>query len=449
MNRRKFAGAKSHRTRMGLFFLFAANVSLTSVLYCQDIDNPAIDPAIARQYFTEAKQLFGKDAGELWGISLDGPIMLVDANTRIVVTNQADVDGQLKKTGEVFSGRLPPQVMVANTAAEWSGTKWTMLLWPLPEDEQGRRVLLAHEAWHRVQDDLGFKSSGAQNKHLGTLQGRYLLQLEWRALAAALQHTVADRKQAISDALHFRAFRHQVLEGSSEEEREMELHEGLAEYTGVRLALKSNERINHIVKNLENRPAKLKSFARSFAYLSGPAYGLLLEQFDEKWIAKLSADSDLGTLLQKAADIRLADDLETRTSERSLDYRGPSLLAAEEQKDAHRKAIIEGYIDKFVHGPRLIFPLSNMQMSFNPNELIPIETHGTIYPTLSITDQWGVLEVTNGALITADFQQVVVSVPAGYSNETKTEEWNVDLNDDWTIDKNEDKSFAVTKNERR
>ena len=46
-----------------------------------------------------------------------------------------------------------------------------------------RHVTLAHELFHRIQSGLGLTRPEAGNRHLDTLEGRYLLQLEWRALA--------------------------------------------------------------------------------------------------------------------------------------------------------------------------------------------------------------------------------------------------------------------------
>lgn len=420
---------------------------LLPIGYCQDIDDAPINRGIAKQYFQEAKEMFESDASKFWGTSLDGPIMFVDATSRIVVANQADNEGQLRKVDDVFTGRLAPNVMVANTAIDWGGTKWTMLLWPLPVDEQDRRVLLAHEAWHRIQDQLGFGSSGAPNHHLDSLHGRYLLQLEWRALAAAIQQAGKERKQAISDALHFRNYRHQLFENSAPEEREMELHEGLAEYTGIRVALTRVQRSVRNIEKLANRPSKLKSFVRSFAYLSGPAYGSLLEQADEDWTGtnKLTEDSDLGQLLLNSAEITLADDLKSHVAQRSLVYEGARLWASEKEKDDERRAVIQEYVDKFVNGPRLVLPLANMRMSFNPNELVPIGKHGTVYPTISLTDDWGVLKVVNGALITSDFKSVIVGVPPDYSKATETTEWKLDSNKGWSIRQNDDGTFRIAK----
>src|SRR4051812_7852561 len=114
----------------------------------------------AEKYFQEARGLCERDGGTLWGRSLCGPILLVDAENRDVFADQPDREHLLHPLDGVFAGKLPANMNVANTATEWAGVKWTMLMLPLPADPQRRAVLLAHEMWHRLQDDLGFPSSG-------------------------------------------------------------------------------------------------------------------------------------------------------------------------------------------------------------------------------------------------------------------------------------------------
>jgi hypothetical protein len=391
-------------------------------------------------------ELFEKDNSDLWGISLAGPVIFADPDSRIAVANQADSQNTLTPVDGVFSGRLPSNLMIANTAIDWNQTKWTMVLWPLPEDPDERKIVLAHEAWHRVQDKVGFPSSGAMNEHLNSLDGRFLLQLEWRALSQALQNNKADRIANISDALHFRFCRHQLLNGSEEQERAMEMHEGLAEYTGVRMALEPAKRVSRTVFLLDRRPSEMPTFVRSFAYLSGPAYGLLLDDLDADWLKNLTATTDLGKLLREASGIDLESDLANAVAERSRKYDGETLWNVEKKRDDERTAFVERLTERFVTGPRLILPLEKSSMSFDPNELMPLGEEGTVYPTLTITDQWGVLTVTGGALISKDFKQVHVNVPDGYSGALKTSDWELVLNQGWTIELSDDQMFRVSFN---
>ena len=61
--------------------------------------------AEARERFAEAAALCTADHGMTWGMSLCGPMMVVDRETRFVVANQADARGQLHAQAGVFVGR--------------------------------------------------------------------------------------------------------------------------------------------------------------------------------------------------------------------------------------------------------------------------------------------------------------------------------------------------------
>src|SRR5690606_1975948 len=147
-------------------------------------------------------------------------------NSRRVWANQADSDGVLKERDGVFTGALPQGVPVANTAVDWAGRRWSMVVLPLPEDRVARRVLLAHESWHRIQDELGFAASSLTCSHLDTERGRTLLRLEMRALAQALRSEGDSRWRAARDALLFREQRHREFGDAAQTETALDRNEG-------------------------------------------------------------------------------------------------------------------------------------------------------------------------------------------------------------------------------
>ena len=61
----------------------------------------------AQKHFQEARMICDLDQGELWGVSLCGPTMFVDPQSRYIVANQADANGALRTEGNVFVGYLP------------------------------------------------------------------------------------------------------------------------------------------------------------------------------------------------------------------------------------------------------------------------------------------------------------------------------------------------------
>ena len=372
----------------------------------------------AKMVFAEARALCSADHGRLWGVSLCGPIMFVDAPSRSIVANEPDGKGVLVQRAGVFAGVMPADQNIANTAVEWSGRKWTQMLWPLPDDARLRATLIMHELFHRIQDRLGLpKQRDGDNAHLDELNGRYYMLLEWRALARALEAgSDTGRRGAARDALAFRAERYRIFPGAAAQEHGLEQNEGLAEYTGVRLGNPTAElRTTMALRDLAKH-ASDATIVRSFAYATGPAYGLLLDRYAPGWRAQLKTGDGLNAMLGRALDVKPANNGE-ELAERAAKYDGAALHAAEVQRDAKRQQLLALDRRKFVDGPVLTLRFRHMNVQFNPQTLQPLGSAGTVYPTIRVTDDWGVIEGTKGALMKPDWSALVVPAPASTTGE--------------------------------
>jgi hypothetical protein len=392
----------------------------------------AINPDAAARVFNEAKVICNRDGGALWGHTLCGPMLLVDPRDRSAVANQADGGGVLKASGPVFTGALPSSEITANTSIQWSGTRWSEILWPLPEDTEKRHVMIAHESFHRIQPDLKMALHEGDNRHLDTLEGRYLLQLEWRALARALNATTsADRKMAIGDALLFRSERYRIFADAAEGEGALESNEGVAEYTGVRLGLQTPKaRISYAIGDL-SAFVDAPSFVRSFAYATGPAYGLLLDQADPDWRHKLASGRRLDPLLSGA--LKLPSPAFDTLKAREAIYDDGSLRAREVKREQGKVAHMAALKAKLVDGPVLTLPLKRSNYQFNPQTLQPLGDLGIVYPTMRLTDAWGVLDVDGDALVNQETKVAAVSAAGIDPSKRKGAGWSLTLNKGWTV----------------
>jgi hypothetical protein len=392
-----------------------------------------IDQGAATRCFREAKALSDQDGGKLWGVPLYGAMLFVEGDSRVVTANQPDGKAALQGSGDVWEGSLPKVVGVANTAIEWSGISWTMVKWPLPENRHARASLLMHECFHRIQKNLGLEIKNPPCGHLDTKEGRIWLQLEWRALSEALVAHGPDHQRAIQDALLFRAHRRALFPGAAEAERDLELTEGLAEYTGVRLSSRSEaEALAGALVDLD-RHARQPTFVRSFAYASGPAYGLLLDRSVPGWRRGLNAQSDLGELLQKASGSGVALAVKDQALVRAARYGSEDLIQDETRRDEAQKGLVARFRAHLVEGPVLILPRTGkFEYRFDPNNLVPLGDVGMVYPTFGASDSWGTLDVSKGALLTAS--DLRLPVPQNPSiRPLKGEGWSLDLALGWVI----------------
>lgn len=428
------------RTRTLCTFILML-LTLTLVTHPTVAQEPdlSINVALARNYFNEAEALCRQEQGQLWGVSLCGPMLFVDAETRTVVASQRDGKGLLIQKDGVFVGTWPIEMNISNTAIEWSGAKWTMIAWPLPEDRQDRARLMMHELYHRIQDDLGRPGSNPSNSHLDSRDGRIWLQMEWRALERALIERGLERRQAIRDAYIFRAYRHSLFREAAKEETALEINEGLAEYTGFKLSSRSEAefalRSGCTLRQARFRP----TFVRSFAYLSGPAYGALLDESRTNWRRGLRANDDLGSMLVKAYAIKAPGVSAQLALKQASDYSGEILIADETARDEAKQELMKTYRERFLKKPVLIVPLTpKMQYSFNPNNLIPFDENSTVYPTLRVSDEWGILEVTDGALMIREsgrMTRVLIGLPNNLLDRPlKGTGWKLQLNQGWGIE---------------
>lgn len=413
-------------------------VIVLSFFTCTAAQSSNIDTKLAAQYFQQLKQSSDRDGGKTWGLALYGPILFVDPASSKVVANQADLEHKLVPQDGVYVGTLPKEISPANTAQDWAGVHWTMVMWPVSQFRQPRERLLLHECFHRLQIKLGLPAKDAVNSHLDALNGRIWIQMEWRALERALRQTGSARQTAIADALLFRAYRRSLFPNSANNENALELNEGLAEYTGVRLSSadisETVVRADLILRQARNN----QTFARSFAYISGPAYGALLDLTGKPWRASVKPSTDLGLLLQRRYGITThASEAAARAA--ASRYEGGEIIALETQQEKKRNEEIAEAKKKFLDGPVLILSLSDdVKYSYDPNNVIGIDSSNTVYPTMRLVDAWGVLTVTDGAWLernpTGILIRARVPAPSDLSaRPLKGEGWSLELTTGWEV----------------
>jgi len=102
---------------------------------------------------------------------------------------------------------------------------------------------------------------------------------------------------------------------------------------------------------------------------------------------------------------------EAALKERARRYAGDKLWTREASREEARLKRVAAFRRILVDGPVLVLPLAKHRMSFNPSQLVPLEGKGTVYPTLTLSDRWGKLEVRKAALIATDYTKVVVAAP--------------------------------------
>lgn len=405
----------------------------------------------AAKYFKEAKSLSYADNGELWGVKLYGPMMLAYPETRLIIANEPDNENFLEEINGVFVGILPDELNIANTAFDWNGKKWTMVMMPLPEDQFIRNSLLMHELFHRIQNDINIPLYNYTCDHLDKKEGRILLRIEWDELFSALNYGNDERLKHIRSAIILNKYRMKLFPEADSLESRMLLNEGLAEYTGIKLSGAPESVVNNILSDKIKHANMIPSFVRSFAYISGPLYSFLLDKSGIDWRTNINETSRITEIIQSAFEIIITDDVQVEAQSILNDYKDSEILIFEENRAQKQIAKLEHLKEKFLSKPVLVLPLQNMSMQFNPSNLVSIENVGTVYPNIRITDNWGILNVTNDALIPANFRSVLISLPDNFSlqqdqTNIHSDDWTIELNKGWILTPSEKKgSYLLTK----
>jgi hypothetical protein len=381
-----------------------------------------VQPEVAKRYFEEARMLCERDAGRLWGVSLCGPLVIFDPATGTRATNQPEPEG-------------PPPYLpgVADGPITWGGVRWfAMPLQMLPEDADTRMQGLLHGMFHRMQHELAFMATAYDgfNEHLDTLEGRYWMRLEWRALRRAVESSGNDRIEAIADALAFRRERRRLFPGAADNERRDEIREGLAMYTGVAGWANSPADARRVAA-MEAAGGELQSsFVGNFEAASGPAYGVLLDELMPGWRRQLHTASDLGDLLGSAINRLPTADLAAAAAR----YDGAALRTVEEARDRAQQVRVAELRRRFVDGRVLTMPGRGSGTSDTTGSVGIPEVGTVFFRNFTLSAQWGRFNADNGVLRSADGSTLSVPVTGPLEGTTlQGDGWSATLNPGWVV----------------
>ena len=390
--------------------------------------------------FENLKKISDADNGKLWGKTLYGPTMFVDVQTRNLVANQQNKENTLVQKGNLYFGQLPEDIIIANTMITYCGENWTCVIWDGNRDLLTETHLLIHESWHRIQDEIGLPGCGSSNQHLDETEGELLLKLELSILKDLLQNDSKDLTESLCDAMTVRKYRQCIFPNNNE--NQFECHEGMAEYTAFKLLPldNDNEAIRKglasaaIMKGMDN-----SGFSNSFAYLTGPAYGLLLDEVLPDWRNNIRSGKTIPDVISSV--IPILDTFDNAEIERiSAHYNVTEYLnkeririEARDKEDAELKA-------RFSESTWLVIPNNNVNFGFNPGErLVAYDSIGVIYKTMQLKGDFGTIEVGNGIIRANNWSYFIIPYSEDYCDA------KISLNSGYVIESQNDGNFKIVK----
>jgi hypothetical protein len=265
---------------------------------------------------------------------------------------------------------------------------------------------------------------------------RMWLKLEWRALRNAINNDGEQRSQAIRDALIFRCTRRELYSKNLNEESKFENYEGLSTFTYSLLCTNSKDEFKTRLLEYLDRIYTFQSYTRTYGFISGGLYAFLLyeKKFDFKTIKTDS--TDISQMVRKLYDIQLPGICRDVAGSLALSYDIDSIYREEDQRLADIKERIHRQISTFTEKPVVFFELESPYFDFEPEDIRSLDTLGTLYIAMRVSDNWGKLTVDNGGCLVSNNFKYLRITAKGFKeskNHFYGEGWHLILNDDWEL----------------
>jgi hypothetical protein len=395
-----------------------------------------LTPEKALQYFKEIKEICDRDNGTLWGKNLYGPLMFVDRTSRRIVANMPDKEGFLKGKDGVFTGVYPKDLLISNTPSNVGGTLFAMTPLPPEEDEYRIRSQAVHSLFHRFQMIGGTSSFGYNTNNMDEKEARLWIKLEWKALRKALTSEGEEQKLAIRDALIFRGANRELYQKYSKDENLFENYEGLATFTYTLLCADSDDEFRaRIFENLD-RVYAMQSYSRSYGFIHGALYASLLHQKGFEFSKIKTNEIDLGKTVKDIYGIDLPLICRDVAGSIALNYNLSEINDEEQQRLADLKESIHKQISTFTDKPVVFIELESPYFDFEPEDVHSLDTLGTLYSSIRVSDNWGKLTVNKGGcLLSNNFKFLRITAKGFQANQKHIsgEDWVLMLSDDYEL----------------
>jgi hypothetical protein len=404
-------------------------------------------PEKAKWYFSQIESECNRDGGNLWGKNLYGPLMFVERPGRHITANVQDNEGLLKLKDGIYSGFYPRERLIDNTGIMFGGTLYAMA--PLPPQEDTLRIMTraVHGLFHRFQQLSGIEPSKYNTRLMDEKNSRLLLKLEWRALRNAIGSDGEKRQQSVRDALVFRGARREHYPQEVKDENKFETYEGLAAFTYAVICTDSADEAGRYLTEVLDRFYRFQSYSRSYGFIHGALYAFLLYEKGFNFRSITSDTIDLADLTREKYGIKLPDICRDVAGSLALTYEIDAVQKEEEQRLADMKERIHRQISVFTEKPVLFLELESPYFDFEPEEIRSLDTLGTIYNSIRVSDNWGKLTVEKGGCLVS-YNLRSMRITAKNLKESKNhiygEGWHIILNSEWKVVKMED-NYAIRK----
>jgi hypothetical protein len=391
-------------------------------------------PEKAIRYFKKVEDICNRDNGKLWGKNLYEPFIYIDRNTRKIISNFPDNEGLLKEKDGVYSGSYPKELVIYNGTVTFGGKLFGMAPLPAEEDEYKIISRAIHSLFHRYQQMTGYTSSGYMTTNMDEKNARLWIKLEWKALRKALNSQGEEQQLAIRDALVFRGANHEFFQKYIKDEIEFEDYEGLATFTYTLFSTNTPEEFNQRMMEDLDRIYSMQSYSRSYGSIHGALYAALLYRKGFDFTTIRSKNVDLGDLVKEAYNIQTPAICRDVAGSLALNYDLETIRNEESKRESDIRERIHQMTSTFTEKPVVFLELESPYFDFELEDIHAMDTLGTIYSKLRVSDNWGKLSVEEGGCLVSNNFKFLRITAKGFKNDKNRfegEGWILLLNNDW------------------
>ncbi len=411
------------------------------------VEETYLTPEKAQDYFRKVEEICNRDSGKLWGTNLYGPIMFVDRTSRKIIANQPDKEGLLRLKDGVYSGLYPREQIIGNAASIYGGTLFGLAPLPAEEDDYRITTRAIHCLFHRFQQTVGIGSESFNVPIMDEKEARIWIKLEWKALKKAISAENGDQPLAIRDALIFRGSNRESYPKYAGMENKFEMYEGLATFTFLYLYSQTPEEFKSRLFEYLDRVYSFQSYSRSYGFIHGALYATLLHNKGFNFAALTTDTIDLGRMVQDLYHIELPKVCRDVAGSISLNYGLDEVYKEEETRLQEIRNRINEKISVFTEKPVVFMELESPYFDFEPEDVQFLDTLGTLYNTIRVSDNWGKLTVDKGGcLLSNNYKNLRITAKGLKIDKSHIsgDGWHLVLNDTWEI-KEELPNYVVKK----
>jgi hypothetical protein len=390
----------------------------------------------ASVYFKKIEAACNRDNGKLWGKNLFGPIMFIDRNSRKIFSNFPDEEGLLKEKEGIYTGTYPKELIVNNNPVYFGGTLFAMAPLPVEEDEFRFISRAIHGLFHYFQETIGYTSSGYNTMNMDEKNARLWIKLEWKALRKALNSEGAEQQLAVRDALIFKGSNRELYQKYAADETRFENYEGLATFTSLFMSTNSPDEYNTRLLEYLDRIYSMQSYARSYGSLHGALYATLLLRKGFDFSVIKSENFDLGEKVRELYNIQLPVVCRDVAGSLALNYDVATIQKEEAQRDTDIMERIQRQINTFTEKPVVFLELESPYFDFELEDIHSMDTLGTLYSRMRVSDNWGKLTVDKGGCLVSNNLKYLRITARGFKedkNRFEGDGWILNLNSDWEL----------------